>query len=367
MPLHRRGELAIHGAGEQPGQVAAQHLAVQGVGEPHVGATAFLGDRDPAVALEVHQRAGVREAFEEAETDRLAEGDDGEGVATGGVEPVEPAGDEVDELRRRGHGVELGRGARLVHRPRERRHEQRVAAGEADEVVGGVGREVGVEERVGHRDRLGRAELSDRPAFDVSVAPQLADRFRHPFAVVGGGDDDHRAGRDELVHERRRRRVEEVHVVDTERQRTSATEVGDRGTGGHEQRDALVTLDLARQQRGEGGEGDIRDRAPAADEAGREPGRFGDADQFLGEAGHAAAGGPMEHEAPLPVGEQPLEAAHLSGAPQERSTCASGVVRHGVVALRVERFHVVSSMSESPGLLVTGWVMPRLTLWKVRM
>ena len=328
MRLHGSGELAVHGAGEQPRQVAAQHLAVQRVGEPHVGAATFLGDRDPAAALQVDERAGVGEAFEQAEPDRLAEGDDGKGVATGRVEPVEPAGDEVDELRRRGDGVELGRRARLVHRPGERRHEQRVAPGEADEFVGGVGCEIGVEERVGHRDRLGRAELADRPAFDVPVAPQLADRFRHPLTVVGGGDDDHRAGGDELVDERRRRRVEEVDVVDAERQRTSAAEVGDRGAGGDEQRHALVALDLARQQRGEGGEGDIGDRAAAADEAGGEAGRLGDADEFLGEAGHAAAGGSVEHEAPAPVGEQPLEAAHLSGAPQERSACASGLVRH---------------------------------------
>jgi hypothetical protein len=70
----------------------------------------------------------------------------------------------------------------------------------------------------------------------------------------------------------------------------------------------------------------------------------------------------VEHEAPVPVGEQPLEAAHLSGAPQERSACASRVVR--AVA---ERFHAVSSMSESWDLPVTVWVPVRLKLWKSRM
>ena len=67
------------------------------------------------------------------------------------------------------------------------------------------------------------------------------------------------------------------------------------------------------------------------------------------------------------VGEQPLEAAHLSGAPQERSACASGLVRHAGVERRVGWFHAVSSMSETPDPLVTVWATLRLLSWKSRM
>ena len=145
--------------------------------------------------------------------------------------------------------------------------------------------------------------------------------------------------------------VEEVDVVDTEHERASAAEVGDRGAGGDEQRDALVVVDLARQQRSERGEGQIGDRRATADEAGDETRRLGDADELLGEAGHAATGGTVQDEAATSVGEQPLETAHLSGVPHERSAYTS---RDGRPV--AERLHAVSSMSEWPDPLMTGRV-----------
>ena len=55
MRLHLGSELSIDGAREQPRQVATQDLAVQRMREPHVGASALFGDRDPAAALEIDE------------------------------------------------------------------------------------------------------------------------------------------------------------------------------------------------------------------------------------------------------------------------------------------------------------------------
>jgi hypothetical protein len=259
--LQVAGERRQHGPTLQVAGARSQHLAVQRMGEPQDQPIAVELDGHQLCRLERGERVGVGNARQLGWAARFGEGDVQEGGTQPFVQLPEATTHDVDQTRRmqrqlaerrRRAGV-AGQGT-LVDRGSEQLvDEQRVAAGDVPEALLAACVESPAGDGLGHSFRIGAAERADLEPGELTALPQVEQLRRRDAAGAQGGDHLRLAGCDHLVHQDRRRVVEQVDVVDADQHRRAVGTFEDSlpDLGEHRGEKALAGAEL-RHERAEG-------------------------------------------------------------------------------------------------------------------
>ena len=216
------------------------------------------------------------------------------------------------------------------------------------------------------------AELVVRQRFEVetdqmTVALQAGQPWRRCAPGPNGADEEDGAGDDEGDQDGDRRVIEQVEIVDEQDESVVPRQPAQLGTGGVEQRRALVVADAEivhqrhRQQVGQG----IRAGSPAVDgwptaRCDRPPGTLGPAQGLLGEAGLADAGGALQHDTTArTVAVEMADLFELGGPPREgpwRDHDPPGTRRRRPPITRITPNHATTCTrpSQTPGGVSVG-------------
>ncbi len=232
--------------------------------EPQLQAAPAADRLEQTVPLQPGEDSRRSDAFEHARLDRLFGTDELEELPLAGLESADPRLDQLEQARP-GHdrstptpdAADACERAPREPLPYELVQVEGIPLGGIPKSVRRRSPDIAVEhlreERgdVGFRERL-QLDVVARPVF-----PERHDRIRHRLAGADCGDHERPSARGEPVRHGGRGAVEQVRIVDRERQRASIRPLEQRPHGSLKERKRAAYLALRlRQQVGEGAVGD---------------------------------------------------------------------------------------------------------------
>ena len=291
------GQLLLDATQAQRREPGPQDLAVERVGQAHGGAPARRDDRDEPGRFQPLQRRRAVASLQVVDTEALADGQQFEHLQPGRIDVGQGLGDELLERgrrrQRRGQAPAVVAGdehAALAGAAHELGQHLQVAAGQAGQLVARRRRHRPVERPLEQRTELVVRQRRHVESDQVTVAVQAGQVGRRARATAraDGPDQEHVAGDQERHEHGHRSLVDQVEVVDEQRQAVVAGQPAELGPGGVEECDALVVADAEPgrfgQQVGEGPERDRRRRRVTDGPLGRPAGGLGPPQRLLGEA-----------------------------------------------------------------------------------